>query len=47
MEKTCIETLKQVITLDKLELGYLPRQISVHLSVFLDKELGDLTVRYL
>lgn len=42
-----LHALKQVTTLDKLELGYLPRQISVHLSVFLDKELGNLTVRFL
>lgn len=32
----------KVISPDKLELGYLPRQVAFHLSVFLDKELGDL-----
>ncbi|KAG0617281.1 hypothetical protein M758_5G178400 [Ceratodon purpureus] len=32
----------KVITPDKLELGYLPRQVASHFSVILDKELGDL-----
>lgn len=42
-----LHVLKQVISLDKVELGYLPRQISAHLSILLDKELGCLVVRYL
>lgn len=32
----------KVLTLDELDLGYLPRQVALHLSVLLDKELGYL-----